>query len=375
MLKVLSVIGTRPEAIKMCPLIKEMEKNTSIQSVVCLTGQHREMLNQVIDIFKTNVNYNLDIMQPRQSLTMITSCILQKIESVYINEKPDLVLVHGDTTTSFVAALAAFYQKIPIGHVEAGLRTYDKYSPFPEEMNRTLTSKIAELHFAPTRNNCENLIKEGIKKDIYITGNTVIDAFSTTVKKNYIFKNSKLNDILADEKKVVLITAHRRENVEYGLKNICLAIKEISYAYPNLNFVYPVHPNPMVRNIVNEYLGGITNVYLLEPIDVEDMHNLLSRSYLVLTDSGGLQEEAPHFGIPVLVLRNETERPEAVKAGTVKVVGTNENNIVNEVKKLLEDSQEYKKMSKAINPYGDGNASQRIVRHILEWRPAMKSQP
>ena len=345
MLKVLSVIGTRPEAIKMCPLIKEMEKNTSIQSVVCLTGQHREMLNQVIDIFKTNVNYNLDIMQPRQSLTMITSCILQKIESVYINEKPDLVLVHGDTTTSFVAALAAFYQKIPIGHVEAGLRTYDKYSPFPEEMNRTLTSKIAELHFAPTRNNCENLIKEGIKKDIYITGNTVIDAFSTTVKKNYIFKNSKLNDILADEKKVVLITAHRRENVEYGLKNICLAIKEISYAYPNLNFVYPV-----------------------EPIDVEDMHNLLSRSYLVLTDSGGLQEEAPHFGIPVLVLRNETERPEAVKAGTVKVVGTNENNIVNEVKKLLEDSQEYKKMSKAINPYGDGNASQRIVRHILEWR-------
>ena len=368
MLKVLSVIGTRPEAIKMCPLIKELEKNTSIQSVVCLTGQHREMLNQVIDIFKTNVNYNLDIMQPRQSLTMITSCILQKIESVYINEKPDLVLVHGDTTTSFVAALAAFYQKIPIGHVEAGLRTYDKYSPFPEEMNRTLTSKIAELHFAPTRNNCENLIKEGIKKDIYITGNTVIDAFSTTVKKNYIFKNSKLNDILADEKKVVLITAHRRENVEYGLKNICLAIKEISYAYPNLNFVYPVHPNPMVRNIVNEYLGGITNVYLLEPIDVEDMHNLLSRSYLVLTDSGGLQEEAPHFGIPVLVLRNETERPEAVKAGTVKVVGTNENNIVNEVKKLLEDSQEYKKMSKAINPYGDGNASQRIVRHILEWR-------
>lgn len=368
MLKVLSVIGTRPEAIKMCPLIKEIEKNKKIQSIVCSTGQHREMLQQVLDIFCVTPDYNLNIMQPGQSLSMITGNILQKIETVYLKEKPDLVLVHGDTTTSFVAALAAFYQKIPVGHVEAGLRTYDKYSPFPEEMNRNLTGKIAEIHFAPTKLNRNNLYKEGINQNVYITGNTVIDAFATTVRENYHFRDKKLQSIIRSNKKIILITAHRRENMGKGLGQICEAIRTLAYKYSDLNFIYPVHLNPIVQETTRKYLQGIENVYLLNPIDVEDMHNLLSKSYMVLTDSGGLQEEAPHFGVPVLVLRNETERPEAVEAGTVRVIGTDTNRIVEAVEKLFMNEVEYNNMAKAVNPYGDGKASKRIIEHILEWK-------
>lgn len=368
MLKIMSVFGTRPEAIKMCPLIKELEKSDYIESIVCLTGQHREMLQQVIDIFQINVRYNLEIMEPGQTLSMITNSILRKIEPIYKKEKPDLVLVHGDTTTSFAAALAAFYQKIPVGHVEAGLRTYDRYSPFPEEMNRTLVGEIAELHFAPTKQNLENLRREGINRNVYVTGNTVIDAFKTTVRKDYIFKNLVLREVFQRKRKTILVTAHRRENLETGISNICQAIKEIAGEYPDLDFIYPVHLNPVVQKTVRDILTNVRNVYLLDPIDVEDLHNILNRCFLVMTDSGGIQEEAPHFGVPVLVLRNETERPEAVRAGTVKVVGIEKKNIVSELRRLIIDQCEYQKMAQAINPYGDGKASERIIQHILEWK-------
>ena len=367
MIKVLSVFGTRPEAIKMCPLVKELEKNREIESVVCLTGQHKEMLQQVIDIFGTRVKYNLDIMQPNQTLTTITTAILEKIETVLSEEKPDLVLVHGDTTTSFVAALAAFYQKIPVGHVEAGLRTFDKYSPFPEEMNRSLTGKIAELHFAPTENNRKNLEAENITKNVFITGNTVIDAFQTTVKKGFKFKVPELNHIDTKNKRCILMTAHRRENLGKPLENICRAVKRIVMEFEDIEVVYPVHLNPIVQNTVHDILDGIERIHLIQPLDVEDMHNLMSRSYLVMTDSGGLQEEAPACGLPVLVLRTETERPEAVEAGTVKVVGVNEELIYNSARILLTDREVYEKMSKAVNPYGDGHACERIAEAIIKW--------
>ncbi len=366
-MKVMSVFGTRPEAIKMCPLVKKLEETEGIESVVCLTGQHREMLQQVIDIFGTKVKYNLDIMKPRQTLTTITSSILEKIEPVLMEEKPDIVLVHGDTTTSFVVALAAFYQRIPVGHVEAGLRTYDKYSPFPEEMNRTLTGRIAELHFSPTANNKENLRKEGITKNVFVTGNTVIDAFQTTVKPDYQFKDETLRNLDLTGKKCVLMTAHRRENLGQPLENICNAVKRLAQKYPDFVFVYPVHLNPAVRDTAFRILGDIQNVHLIPPVDVEDMHNIMDRSFLVMTDSGGLQEEAPACGVPVLVLRTETERPEAVEAGTVKVIGVDEETIVNEAVTLIENQEEYHKMAHAANPYGDGHASERIVSHILEW--------
>lgn len=366
-MKVMSVFGTRPEAIKMCPLVKKLEETEGIESVVCLTGQHREMLQQVIDIFGTKVKYNLDIMKPRQTLTTITSSILKKIEPVLMEEKPDIVLVHGDTTTSFVVALAAFYQRIPVGHVEAGLRTYDKYSPFPEEMNRTLTGRIAELHFSPTANNKENLRKEGITKNVFVTGNTVIDAFQTTVKPDYQFKDETLRNLDLTGKKCVLMTAHRRENLGQPLENICNAVKRLAQKYPDFVFVYPVHLNPAVRDTAFRILGDIQNVHLIPPVDVEDMHNIMDRSFLVMTDSGGLQEEAPACGVPVLVLRTETERPEAVEAGTVKVIGVDEETIVNEAVTLIENQEEYHKMAHAANPYGDGHASERIVSHILEW--------
>lgn len=367
-MKVMSVFGTRPEAIKMCPLILEMQKNENIESVVCLTGQHREMLDQVMDIFGIKAQYDLNIMRPKQTLTTITTSVLEKMEDVLIKEKPELVLVHGDTTTSFVVALAAFYQKIPVGHVEAGLRTYNKYSPFPEEMNRNLTGKIAELHFAPTINNKENLAKESITDNVFVTGNTVIDAFKTTVKKDYVFKEEILRNIDFGSKKCVLMTAHRRENLGEPLKNICRAVKRIANEYKDLIFVYPMHLNPAVRDVAKDILGDISNVYLIEPVDVEDMHNIMSRSFLVMTDSGGIQEEAPACGVPVLVLRTETERPEAVEAGTVKVVGVCEENIVRETRLLIENSEEYNKMAHAANPYGDGHASERIIEHILEWK-------
>lgn len=367
MIKVMSVFGTRPEAIKMCPLILELEKNKEIDSVVCLTGQHREMLDQVIDIFKINVQYDLNIMKPKQTLTTITVSVLEKLEDILNKEKPDLLLVHGDTTTSFVVALAAFYQKIPVGHVEAGLRTYNKYSPFPEEMNRNLTGKIAELHFSPTSNNKDNLYKENIKDNVFVTGNTVIDAFKTTIKQNYVFKNQRLNEIDYDNKKCILMTAHRRENLGQPLINICKAVKKITNKYNDVVVVYPVHLNPLVRETANNILGSVENVYLIDPVDVEDMHNVMARSFIVMTDSGGLQEEAPSCGVPVLVMRTETERPEAVEAGTVKVVGINEDDIYNAAEKLLDNKDEYQKMAKSINPYGDGHASERIADYIVNW--------
>lgn len=368
MIKVMSVFGTRPEAIKMCPLVKQFEKEEEIDSIVCLTGQHREMLQQVIDIFGTKVHYNLDIMQPRQTLTTITTSVLEKMEAVLEKEKPDIVLVHGDTSTSFVAALAAFYQKIPVGHVEAGLRTFDKFSPFPEEMNRCLTGRIATLHFAPTENNKKNLENENIKEEVFVTGNTVIDAFSTTVKKDYEYKDEDLKKIDFTGKRCILMTAHRRENLGEPLRNICNAVKRIIMEYPDIEVVYPVHMNPAVRETAQEILGELDRVHLIHPLDVEDMHNLMARSFLVMTDSGGLQEEAPACGVPVLVLRTETERPEAVDAGTVKVVGVEEEAIFDNAKTLLTNAEEYEKMAKAVNPYGDGHASERIAKILVEWK-------
>lgn len=367
-MKVMSVFGTRPEAIKMCPLVKELEKHEEIESVVCLTGQHREMLQQVIDIFEIGVKYNLDIMKPKQTLTSITTSVLGKLEIVLKEESPDLILVHGDTTTSFVAALAAFYQQIPVGHVEAGLRTYDRYSPFPEEMNRSLTGRIATLHFSPTKNNQRNLEKENVTEHVYVTGNTVIDAFRTTVKEDYIFKNRDLKKIDFNGKRCILMTAHRRENLGQPLQNICYAVKRVVEKHTDIEVIYPVHMNPEVRGIAEEILGELHRVHLIQPLDVEDMHNLMSRSYLVMTDSGGLQEEAPACGVPVLVLRTETERPEAVEAGTVKIVGINEETIYQNAATLLTDPVEYSKMAKAVNPYGDGHASERIVKAILDWK-------
>lgn len=366
-LKVMSVFGTRPEAIKMCPLIKELDKYPEIENLVCLTGQHKEMLQQVIDIFGTEVKYNLNIMQPRQSLTTITSNILEKIEPILVNEKPDIVLVHGDTTTSFSVALAAFYQHIPVGHVEAGLRTFDKYSPFPEEMNRTLTGKIAELHFAPTENNRNNLLRENISENIFVTGNTVIDAFHITVRDNYIYKLSQLQKIDTRNKRCILMTAHRRENLGQPLFNICKAARHIAEEFDDVEIIYPVHLNPSVQDTAHKVLDNIERVHLVPPLDVEDMHNLMARSFLVMTDSGGLQEEAPACGVPVLVLRTETERPEAVKAGTVKVVGVEEDNIYKSVKTMLTCPHVYEKMAKAINPYGDGHACKRIAQAIISW--------
>jgi len=366
-LKVMSIFGTRPEAIKMCPLVKELEKHPEIESTVCLTGQHREMLQQVMDIFGTKAKYNLDIMRPRQTLTTITSSILEKLEPILAQEAPDIVLVHGDTSTSFVSALAAFYQQIPVGHVEAGLRTFNKYSPFPEEMNRSLTGRIASLHFAPTENNRKNLEAEGITNGVFVTGNTVVDAFRTTVKKDYRYKDTDISAINFTGRRCILMTAHRRENLGEPLRNICRAVKKIVEDFPDIEVVYPVHMNPAVRDIATEILGDIGQVHLINPLDVEDMHNLMARSHLVMTDSGGLQEEAPSCGVPVLVLRTETERPEAVDAGTVKVAGIDGQAIYENAKLLLTDDAAYDKMAKAVNPYGDGHASERIVAAILDW--------
>lgn len=363
-IKVMTVFGTRPEAIKMAPLVKELEKNDQIESIVCVTAQHRQMLDQVLAIFDIKPDYDLDIMKDRQTLISITTNVLQGLDGVLKEAKPDIVLVHGDTSTTFVGALAAFYNQIPVGHVEAGLRTYDKYSPFPEEMNRCLTGRIADLHFSPTISNRNNLIKEAIEdKDIYITGNTVIDALKTTVSKDY--KLCASMDDVDFSKRVILVTAHRRENLGEPLENICRALKRIVTEFEDVELVYPVHLNPAVRETVNKYLADMDRVHLIDPIDVRDMHNAMDRSYMIMTDSGGLQEEAPSLGKPVLVLRNETERPEAVEAGTVKVAGVNEEVIYNMAKKLLTDENEYNSMAHAVNPYGDGEASRRTVEAIL----------
>lgn len=366
-IKVLSIFGTRPEAIKMCPLVKALEKNDKIESKVCVTGQHRQMLDQVLEIFHITPDYDLNLMKDRQTLTTITTSVLSALEELLPKIKPDIILVHGDTTTSSAAALAAFYQKIPVGHVEAGLRTYDIYSPFPEEMNRKMITQIAELFFAPTENNRKNLEKENIYKNVFVTGNTVIDSFQYTVKEGYKYKNDILNGIDFSKSRFILMTAHRRENLGEPLENICRAAKRIVMEHKDVELIYPVHLNPAVRNTVFSILGDVDRVHLLDPIDVEDMHNVMAHSYLLMTDSGGLQEEGPHFGLPVMVLRTETERPEAVEAGTVALVGIEEEKIYNYACELLNDQKRYMEMAHAINPYGDGHASERIVEEIIKW--------
>lgn len=365
-IKVMTVFGTRPEAIKMCPLVLELQRHECIESVVCVTAQHRQMLDQVLEIFGVMPDYDLDIMKTRQSLAGITTRVLEGMESVLQKEKPDIVLVHGDTSTSFVAALAAFYEQIKVGHVEAGLRTYDIYSPFPEEMNRQLTGRIANLHFAPTQRNFDNLIKENIDKDkIYITGNTVIDALKTTVRDGYEFKDECLRSLDFKNRRVIIVTAHRRENLGKPLEDICHAIKQIITEYPDTEAVYPVHLNPAVRETVWGILGDTDRVHLIDPLDVMELHNAISRSFMVMTDSGGIQEEAPALAKPVLVLRKETERPEAVAAGTVKIAGVDKDVIVDLARELLDSREEYEKMAHAANPYGDGEASRRICEALM----------
>lgn len=359
-IKVMPVFGTRPEAVKMAPLVKELSSIPEIDVRVCVTAQHRQMLDQTLQIFGITPDYDLNIMKSSQTLAHITTGVLEGMQSVLEEACPDIVLVHGDTTTTFSAALASFYAKIPVGHVEAGLRTYDIYSPFPEEMNRHLTSSIASIHFAPTPANRANLVKENISKNVFVTGNTVIDALKTTVRRDYSYKCADLNTITAGSGRIVLITAHRRENLGQPLRNICGAVRKLAEKHPEIRFVYPVHLNPAVRSTVFELLGHTANICLIDPIDVDDMHNLMSRSYLVMTDSGGLQEEAPALGKPVLVLRTETERPEAVAAGTVKMAGIEEGVIYEMAEQLISDQSVYEKMSHAANPYGDGYACRRI---------------
>ncbi len=365
--KIITIFGTRPEAIKMAPLVKELEKREEIESKVCVTAQHREMLDQVLELFDIKPDFDLNIMKTKQSLTGITGRVLEGLEEVFKEEKPDMILVHGDTTTTFAGSLAAFYQQIKVGHVEAGLRTFNKYFPFPEEMNRKLTGSLADLHFAPTKGSKRNLLREGIKEnEIYITGNTVIDAMKHTVEENYIFENEELNNIDFN-KKVIMITAHRRENWGEGIQNICIALNKIVEQNSDVELVYLVHLNPVVKDVVFERLGGKERIHLLSPLDTKETHNLMNKSFMVMTDSGGLQEEAPHLGKPVLVLRDVTERPEAVEAGTVKLVGTDIDRIVSEANELLRNDEAYFKMSKSINPYGDGIASRRIVEAILKY--------
>ena len=362
MKKVMLVFGTRPEAIKMCPLVKELKTRKNIEVKVCVTGQHREMLKQVLDCFEVIPDYNLDIMQDKQTLFDITTNIISKIKPVLEKEKPDVILVHGDTTTTFVTSLCAFYMQIPVGHVEAGLRTYNIYSPYPEEFNRQATGIIAKYNFAPTEMSKNNLLKEGKdEKSIYVTGNTAIDALKTTVKEKY--HNSIFEWIGKD--RMIMLTAHRRENLGEPLVHMFTAIKRIIDEYDNIKVVYPIHKNPIVRETANMIFKDNDKVKLIEPLEVIDFNNFLNKSFLILTDSGGIQEEAPSLGKPVLVMRDTTERPEGIKAGTLKLVGTEEENVYNNIKLLLDNKEEYEKMSKASNPYGDGHACKRIA-DILE---------
>lgn len=354
-MRIMAVFGTRPEAIKMCPLILELKQRKNFDCLICLTGQHKDMLSTIMDCFGLVEDFNLEIMKKNQTLTDITTSILINLQSLLIEYKPDIVLVHGDTTTSFAAALAAFYQQIPVGHVEAGLRTWRKYSPYPEEMNRCIISKIATYHFAPTKQNENNLLEENIKSNVYVTGNTVIDALKTTVRANYQFKEKCLNEI-DSEYKYILLTAHRRENIGVPLENICKAVLRI-IGDKKIRVIYPVHPNPKVREIVYKYLNDNEQIILTEPIDVLDMHNLIEKCFLVMTDSGGLQEEAPALHKPVIVLRKETERQEAIDAGTAVLAGVEEDNIYKVASEILYNEETYKKMSNSVNPYGDGNAS------------------
>lgn len=363
MIKVLSIFGTRPEAIKMAPLVLELNKRKEIESIVCVTAQHRQMLDQVLNHFKIIPDYDLNIMQQGQTLSTITTKSLLGLEEVFKNEKPDLVLVHGDTTTAFAGALGAFYNQIDVGHVEAGLRTNNKYSPYPEEINRVLIDKIADLYFAPTSISKENLKKENINmNNVFVTGNTAIDALKYTVSDNYTNETIEW----AKDSKLILLTAHRRENLGKPMKNIFNAINRITREFKEIKVVYPIHLNPKVREIANETLKDNDRVKLIDPLDVIDFHNFMNKSFLIMTDSGGIQEEAPSLGKPVLVLRNTTERPEGIQAGTLKLIGTNEQTIYEKVKELITNPEEYNRMSKSSNPYGDGNTSKKIADIIIK---------
>lgn len=366
MIKVMTVFGTRPEAIKMAPVVLELQKHADrIQTIVAVTAQHRQMLDQVLDLFQITPDYDLDIMSQGQTLYDITTKSLMGLKDVLAKEKPDLVLVHGDTTTTFAGALASYYHQVPVGHVEAGLRTGDIYSPFPEEMNRKLTGAIAAIHFAPTATAKANLLKENVNPShIYVTGNTVIDALMTTVAGDYDFGDD-LKDVDFQNHRVILLTTHRRENLGEPMRHIYKALRRIIEEVPDTEIVFPVHRNPLVRKVVEEELAGVDRIHLIDPMEYEPFANLMSLSSLVLTDSGGIQEEAPSLGKPVLVLRNTTERPEAVEAGTVRLIGTDKDVVYAETKRLLTDQAAYDAMSNAVNPYGDGKASQRIVQAIL----------
>ena len=362
-IRVMSVFGTRPEAIKMCPLVLEMQKRPEFESLVCVTAQHREMLDSVLETFHVKPDYDLDIMEKGQTLASITAKVLGQLGGIFREAKPDIVLVHGDTTTTFVSALAAFYEQIPVGHVEAGLRTYTRYSPFPEEMNRCLVGRIAEYHFAPTAQNKQNLLREAIAGQIYVTGNTVIDAMKYTVNDEP-FSEPRLNAI-DFSRRVITLTCHRRENYGKPMEDIFSAVADMARAFPDTLTVYPVHLSPTVRECAVRYLGGIENIMLIDPLDAMDMHKLMDRSYMVMTDSGGLQEEAPALGKPVLVLRLETERPEAIEAGTVALAGIDRDNIFRLASSLLTDEKAYSAMAHAANPYGDGSACPRIADALL----------
>lgn len=356
--KIMLVFGTRPEAIKMCPLVNELKSRKNIQTLVCVTGQHRQMLDQVLNVFNVIPDYDLSIMKDKQTLFDITTNILNKIKEVLDKEKPDVVLVHGDTSTTFVTALACFYLQIPVGHVEAGLRTYNIYSPYPEEFNRQAVSIISQYNFAPTELSKQNLLKEGKKEEtIYVTGNTAIDALKTTVREDYNHPELEW----AKDSRLIMITAHRRENLGEPMKNMFRAIRRVMDEHPDVKAIYPIHMNPVVRATANEILGGEDRIRIIEPLEVIDFHNFLNKSYMILTDSGGIQEEAPSLGKPVLVMRDTTERPEGIAAGTLKLVGTDEETIYTNFKLLLENKEEYQKMSTASNPYGDGFACKRIA--------------
>lgn len=362
MKKIFIVFGTRPEAIKMAPLILELQKNEKFETIICVTGQHREMLTQVLDAFEIEANYNLDIMKKRQSLTDITANILQAIDQILDKENPDLVLVHGDTSTTFATALACFYKEIPVGHVEAGLRTHDIWSPYPEEFNRQAVGLFANYHFAATETAAKNLIAEGkAKKDVFITGNTVIDALKTTVDKSYHHPELEW----ASDSRLILLTAHRRENIGKALENIAKGILKIVEENEDVKVIYPVHLNPKISELIGPIIGNHDRIHLIQPLGVLDFHNFIANSYFVMSDSGGIQEEAPSLGKPVLVLRDTTERPEGVDAGTLRLIGTDYDNIVRETQNLLDNQKLFESMSKASNPYGDGYASSRIVK-ILE---------
>ncbi len=358
MKKIMLVFGTRPEAIKMCPLVNELKSRDNVQTIVCVTGQHRQMLDQVLDAFNVTPDYDLSIMKDKQTLFDITTNILNKIKAVLEEVKPDVVLVHGDTSTTFVTALACFYMQIPVGHVEAGLRTYNIYSPYPEEFNRQAVGIISAYNFAPTELSKQNLLNEGKNPEsIFVTGNTAIDALKTTVRDDYTHPELEW----AKGSKLIMLTAHRRENLGEPMRNMFKAIQRVMDEHPDVKAIYPIHMNPVVRQTANEILGGNDRIHIIEPLEVLDFHNFLANSYMILTDSGGIQEEAPSLGKPVLVMRDTTERPEGIAAGTLKLVGTDEDVIYNNFKQLLEDADEYAKMSNASNPYGDGFASKRIA--------------